>query len=57
MSKFGQYNINLKEIADDKVQIFKYNLDDDFFAKIDSVEVKKRQCPGKCSRPKKTIDL
>ena len=41
MSKFGQYNINLKEIADDKVQIFKYDLDDDFFAKIDSVEVKK----------------
>ncbi|HQB27889.1 MAG TPA: DUF177 domain-containing protein [Paludibacter sp.] len=40
MSKFGQYNINLKEIAD-KVQIFKYDLNDDFFDKIDSVEVKK----------------
>lgn len=40
MSKFGQYNINLKEIADN-IRIFEYDLTDEYFAKIDSVEVQK----------------
>jgi len=40
MSKFGQYNINLKEIADN-IRIFEYDLTDEYFAKIDSIEVQK----------------
>jgi uncharacterized metal-binding protein YceD (DUF177 family) len=40
MSKFSQYNIDLKEIADSQ-QTFNFLLDDDYFKKIDSPEVQR----------------
>ena len=40
MSKFGQYNIILKDITEG-IRKFEYNLDNEYFAKIDSPEVKK----------------
>ncbi|MDD4199620.1 MAG: DUF177 domain-containing protein [Paludibacter sp.] len=40
MSKFGQYNIILKEIADG-VRAFEFDLNDEYFTKIDSPEVKR----------------
>lgn len=40
MSKFGQYNIILKEIVEG-VRVFEFDLDDTYFGKIDSPEVKK----------------
>ncbi len=40
MSKFKPYNIDLRNIGSN-VQVFEYNLDDEYFAKIDSEEVSK----------------
>ncbi len=52
MSKFGQYNIILKEIVDG-VRVFEFDLDDTYFAKIDSPEVKKGNVKAKVSVQKK----
>ncbi len=52
MSKFGQYNIILKEIVDG-VRVFEFDLDDTYFAKIDSPEVKKGKVKAKVSVQKK----
>lgn len=43
MSKFGLYNIVLKDITDSSVRVFEFDLNDEYFAKIDSPEVKKGQ--------------
>ena len=43
MSKFGLYNIVLKDITDSSVRMFEFDLNDEYFAKIDSPEVKKGQ--------------
>ena len=40
MSKFQQYYINLKDLQSDS-QVIEYTLDDNYFQKIDSPEVKK----------------
>ncbi|MDD4489236.1 MAG: DUF177 domain-containing protein [Paludibacter sp.] len=52
MSKFGQYNIILKEIVDG-VRVFEFDLNDTYFAKIDSPEVKKGNVKAKVSVQKK----
>lgn len=52
MSKFGQYNIILKEIVDG-VRVFEFDLDDTYFAKIDSPEVKKGNVKAKVNVQKK----
>lgn len=52
MSKFGQYNIVLKDI-NDEVLTYEFNLNDEYFAKIDSPEVKKGQVGAKVSVKKK----
>lgn len=53
MSKFGQYNIVLKDINEGN-RIFEYELDDAYFAKIDSPEVQKGKVNAKVSVTKKT---
>jgi len=53
MSKFGQYNIILKEITEG-VRVFEFELDDTYFAKIDSPEVKKGNVRAKVSVQRKT---
>lgn len=53
MSKFGQYNIVLKDITDG-TRVFEYELDDIYFAKIDSPEVQKGKVRAKVSVVKKT---
>ncbi len=40
MSKFRQYKIDLFDLSDD-IQTFTYQLDDEYFAKIDSSEIQK----------------
>ena len=52
MSKFGQYNIILKEIVEG-VRVFEFDLDDAYFAKIDSPEVKKGNVKAKVTVQKK----
>lgn len=52
MSKFGQYNIILKEIAE-SVRVFEFELNDAYFAKIDSPEVTKGNVKAKVSVQKK----
>lgn len=52
MSKFGQYNIVLKDI-DEEVRTFEFSLNDEYFAKIDSPEVKKGLVGAKVSVKKK----
>lgn len=52
MSKFGQYNIVLKDI-DEGVRVLEYELDDAYFAKIDSPEVQKGKVKAKVSVVKK----
>ncbi len=42
MSKFGQYNILLKDMTDE-IRQYDFDLNDEYFAKIDSPEVKKGQ--------------
>ena len=53
MSKFGQYNIVLKDITDG-TRVNEYELDDVYFAKIDSPEVQKGKVRAKVSVVKKT---
>ncbi|GAB1417164.1 DUF177 domain-containing protein [Paludibacter sp.] len=53
MSKFGLYNIVLKDINDSKAKLFEFNLNDEYFAKIDSPEVKKGDVKAKVSVQKK----
>lgn len=48
MSKFGLYNIILKDLAD-KVQVYEYELNDEYFQKIDSPEVSKGNVKAKVS--------
>ncbi len=52
MSKFGQYNIVLKDI-NEEVRTFEFSLNDEYFAKIDSPEVKKGLVGAKVSVKKK----
>jgi len=52
MSKFGQYNIVLKDI-NDEVRVYEFDLTDEYFAKIDSPEVKKGKVGAKVSVKKK----
>ena len=52
MSKFGLYNIVLKDI-NDEVRTFEYELNDEYFAKIDSPEVAKGKVGAKVSVKKK----
>jgi uncharacterized metal-binding protein YceD (DUF177 family) len=52
MSKFGQYNIVLKDI-NDEVRNHEFELNDEYFAKIDSPEVKKGKVLAKVSVKKK----
>ena len=53
MSKFGQYNIVLKDIAEE-VRVCEFDLDDVYFKKIDSPEVQKGLVKAKVSVQKKT---
>lgn len=48
MSKFGLYNIVLKDIIDE-VRVVEYELDDAYFAKIDSPEVQRGNLSAKVS--------
>lgn len=52
MSKFGQYNIVLKDIGDE-VRTFNFELNDEYFAKINSPEVQKGQLTANVSVKKK----
>jgi uncharacterized metal-binding protein YceD (DUF177 family) len=52
MSKFGQYNIILKDITEG-VRTFEFELNDDYFTKIDSPEVKKGSLLAKVTVQKK----
>lgn len=58
MSKFRLYNISLKDQSED-VQVYEYTLDDEYFAKIDSPEVKKGNVAAKVTVQKQiaTYDL
>ncbi|MDO9633499.1 MAG: DUF177 domain-containing protein [Paludibacter sp.] len=53
MSKFGQYNIVLKDIAEE-VRVCEFDLDDVYFKKIDSPEVQKGLVKARVSVQKKT---
>lgn len=48
MSKFGLYNIILKDLAD-TVQVYEYELNDEYFQKIDSPEVSRGNVKAKVS--------
>lgn len=52
MSKFEQYNIRLKEIVNG-TQVFEFDLNEEYFAKINSPEVKKGNVSAKVSVRKK----
>lgn len=52
MSKFGHYNIVLKDI-NDEVREYEFELTDDYFARIDSPEVKKGIVSARVSVKKK----
>lgn len=52
MSKFGHYNIVLKDI-NDEVRNYEFELNDEYFAKIDSPEVKKGLLKAKVAVRKK----
>lgn len=53
MSKFGLYNIILKDLPD-TVQVFEYDLNDEYFQKIDSPEVSKGSVKARVSVRRKT---
>jgi uncharacterized metal-binding protein YceD (DUF177 family) len=52
MSKFEQYNVILKDL-NDEIQLFEYKLNDEYFKKIDSEEVRKGDVTAKVSVQKK----
>ena len=58
MGKFSSYDISLKSLADGK-HTFNYLLEDDFFEKIDSPEVRKGTVNAKIvvSRNKEKIEI
>lgn len=53
MSKFGLYNIILKDLAD-TVQVYEYELNDEYFQKINSPEVSKGNVKARVSVRRKT---
>jgi uncharacterized metal-binding protein YceD (DUF177 family) len=53
MSKYGQYNIVLKDMTDE-VRTFTYELDDEYFSKINSPEVQKGKVSAGVTVTKKT---
>ena len=52
MSKFEQYNIRLKDL-NDEIQQFEYDLNDEYFKKIDSEEVRKGNVKAKVTVQRK----
>ena len=52
MSKFGQYNIPLKDMTDDS-RTYDFDLNDEYFAKIDSPEVSRGQLGARITVRKK----
>lgn len=55
MSKFGQYNIVLKDITDE-IREYTFDLNDEYFTRIDSPEVKKGSVSARVKVQKK-IDI
>ncbi|MCL1867343.1 MAG: DUF177 domain-containing protein, partial [Paludibacter sp.] len=53
MSKFASYKIFLKDLTD-KSQVFDFELDDDFFKKIDSSEVERGNIKATVSAQRKS---